>query len=234
MNDQAELIFNPIKSRRTFEEVSDEIKRLIFQGILKPGDKLPSETELARRFSVGRQTFREGLRLLELSGFITVQKGSTGGSLIQDTIPNRISSLFLDAIQMKNISVDELTLARLEIERVVLNHTLNNFEYLDLKNLQENIVQAKTMVENQIPAFNQNIQFHKLLAKASKNPVFVIVVEAIMAVVAHFLSDYENDVEGSKKVAMLHQNILNAIKNGERDEAIRLLEEDLQQLKRVL
>ncbi len=234
MIDQAKLLFSPIKSRRTFEEVSNEIKRLILQGILKPGDKLPSENELARRFSVGRQTIREGLRLLELSGFITVQKGSTGGSLIEDTIPNRISSLFLDAIQMKNISVDELTLARLEIERVVLNHTLNNIEDSDLKNLQENIVQAKKMVENYIPAFNQNIQFHKLLAKASKNFVFVIVVEAIMAVVAHFLSGYQNDVEGSRKIALLHQDILNAITEGKRDEAMRLLEEDLQQLKRVL
>jgi len=234
MIDQTELIFNPIKSRRTFEEVSNEIKRLIFQGILKPGDRLPSESELARRFSVGRQTIREGLRLLELSGFITVQKGSTGGSLIRDTILNRISGLFLDAIQMKNISVDELTLARVEIERVVLNHTIKNIEDLDLKNLQENILQAKKMVENHIPAFDQNIQFHKLLAKASKNPVFVIVVEAIMAVVAHFLSGYEKDVEGSRKVALLHQDIVNAIIEGNRDEAIRLLEEDLQQLKRVL
>ena len=92
----SKIIFTPIKSKRTFEEISFEIKRLIFKGILKPNDKLPSEIELARQFNVGRQTIREALRLLELSGFISIQKGSTGGPIIEDTIFNTISNSFLD------------------------------------------------------------------------------------------------------------------------------------------
>jgi GntR family transcriptional regulator, transcriptional repressor for pyruvate dehydrogenase complex len=61
-------MFQPIKGKRTFEEVSDKIKSLVIKGILKVGDRLPSEAELARQFSVGRQSVREALRLLELSG----------------------------------------------------------------------------------------------------------------------------------------------------------------------
>ena len=67
-----EDIFTPLKGKRAFEEVSSQIKKLVFEGVLKPGDRLPSETELAVRFNVGRQTIREALRILELSGFITV------------------------------------------------------------------------------------------------------------------------------------------------------------------
>ena len=85
MNVKKEL-FSPIKSKRTFEEVSGKIKTLIFDGVLKPGDRLPSEIELARQFMVSRQTIREALRILELSGFIKVQKGGSGGPLIKDTI----------------------------------------------------------------------------------------------------------------------------------------------------
>ena len=75
-NKSSKILFAPIKSTRTFEEISLGIKRLIFKGALKPGDKLPSETELARQFNVGRQTVREALRLLELSSLIliTIQK----------------------------------------------------------------------------------------------------------------------------------------------------------------
>jgi len=58
-------LFKPIRGKRTFEEISSEIKRLIFDGVLKPGDKLPSEIELAKMFAVGRQSVREALRLLE-------------------------------------------------------------------------------------------------------------------------------------------------------------------------
>jgi len=67
MNAQ-KAIFTPIKSKRAFEEVSSRIKELIFEGVLKPGDKVSSEGELAKQFNVGRQTVREALRILELSG----------------------------------------------------------------------------------------------------------------------------------------------------------------------
>jgi GntR family transcriptional repressor for pyruvate dehydrogenase complex len=70
MDEQTRLIFNPIKNERTFQEVSNEVKRIVFKGILKPGDRLLSEAKLAHQFNVGHQTVREGLRLLELSGWI--------------------------------------------------------------------------------------------------------------------------------------------------------------------
>ena len=88
-------LFVPIQSLRTFEEVSSRIKELIFNGTLKPGDKLPPETQLAQEFNVGRQTIREALRLLELSGFIKIQKGGGGGSFIADTILIPVSGLEL-------------------------------------------------------------------------------------------------------------------------------------------
>ena len=56
-------LFTPIESKRTFEEISSKVKTLIFDGTLKPGDKLPSELELAKQFGVGRQSVREALRL---------------------------------------------------------------------------------------------------------------------------------------------------------------------------
>ena len=119
-----EKLFNPLKPKRAFEEVCDEIKTLIFTGTLKPGDRLPTELELASQFNVSRQTVREALRLLETTGFINMQKGGSGGPLIVDTILNTISNSFLDAFQLQKISVDELTAARIEIEKMVLKAVL--------------------------------------------------------------------------------------------------------------
>ena len=136
-------LFSPIKSKRTLEEVSSNIKRLIFDGLLKPGDRLPSEIELSRLFSVSRQTIREALRILELSGFITVQNGGTGGPLIKDTITYTISDLFLDAFRMEKISIEELTIARLEIEKMVLNHVMDNAGASDIESLKQNVMAAQ-------------------------------------------------------------------------------------------
>jgi GntR family transcriptional regulator len=57
-------------------QVRDEIQALIGQDELRPGDRLPAETEIAARFDVGRTTVREALKLLEQDGVIEVRRGS--------------------------------------------------------------------------------------------------------------------------------------------------------------
>jgi DNA-binding FadR family transcriptional regulator len=69
MTTDANHLFVPIKDLRTVNEISTKIKDLIFSGVLKPGDRLPSEVKLAQQLNVGRQTIREALRLLKISGF---------------------------------------------------------------------------------------------------------------------------------------------------------------------
>jgi GntR family transcriptional regulator, transcriptional repressor for pyruvate dehydrogenase complex len=226
-SDAKGAIFNPIKTKRAFDEISNEIKRLIFKGILKPGDRLPSETELANRFNVGRQTIREALRLLELSGFISMQKGGAGGPLIVDTILNTITNSFLDTFQMGKISVDEHTKARVEIEKMVLNYVLTNIEESDVRCLQQNIDCARAKLDNEMQAFEENVEFHRLLAKASKNHVFLVVMESIMAVVSHIRSLLGMDLELTRKVVNEHQEIVNAIVAKNHSGALELLEAHL-------
>lgn len=222
-----ETLFKPFQNRRAFEEVSKRIKRLIFKGVLKPGDRLPSEHQLARQFSVGRQTIREALRVLELSGFINIQRGGAGGPIIKNTILNTVSNSLADAIQMENITVDELTQARLEIERCVLSHVIDNADDEDIAALKANVHEAKSKIATGIQAFSENIDFHKLLAKCSKNQVFIIVVNSIMAVVADFLSRLKPNLENSSLVVESHQEIVDAIALRKGEHALALLEKHL-------
>lgn len=55
--------------------IADAVRSLITSGELAPGDKLPSERELARRFSTARNTAREAIRLLTEEGLVTAQHG---------------------------------------------------------------------------------------------------------------------------------------------------------------
>ncbi len=221
----APVLFGPIKPRRrAFEEVSAEIKRLIFKGELKPGDRLPSETELAVQFHVGRQTIREALRLLELSGFIGIEKGGAGGPRIRETILNTISNAFLDSFQMGRISLEELTAARVEIEKVVLQSVFMNAGESDLKRLRENVRIAKEKVGRNEQIFDENIQFHRILAEASGNRVLAIVVESMLAIVAHFRSLFIVDLEVPREVVAIHARLLDAIEKGDQERAAAMLD----------
>jgi len=230
MNNQ-ENLFDPIKNRRIFEKVSSRIKELVFEGVLKVGDRLPSEAELAQQFSVGRQTIREALRLLEGSGFISIQRGGTAGPIIKDTILIKIKDLFYDAFRMRKVSLEELTLARLEIEKIVMGYVIDNIDENEIKELRKNVTAAKKKIEGNVIATEENILFHKLLAKATKNHVFVIVVESMMAVVGDSLSRIGPDIETSSNVVQFHEEILKAIAEKKRDKAIILLERHLLEVK---
>lgn len=222
-----EVLFNPIKTKRAFEKISTEIKQIIFKGTLQPGDKLPSEAELANQFGVGRQTIREALRLLELSGFISMQKGGAGGALVVDTILNTISNSFLDLFQMKRMTMNEVTVARIEIEKMVLSNVILHAETSDIELLHANVQRAREKIAHGVQAFDDNIQFHKLLAKASGNQVYVIVMESIIAVVAHFRSLLGMDLELSSQVVEDHEKIVEAIIRRDHDTALKLLESHL-------
>jgi GntR family transcriptional repressor for pyruvate dehydrogenase complex len=244
MSSGLKAVFTPIKNPRTFEEVSNQIKKLIFDGVFKPGDKLPSEIEIAQQFNVGRQSIREAMRILELSGFITIQKGGGGGAIIKDTISSTISELFLDAFQMEKITIEELTIARFEIEKIVLKYAIENADESDIESLQKNIRETREKIENNILAVDENIRFHKLLAKASKNHLFAIVVEAVTTAVRHFLSGlgpasessdsekwYNENMMNSKNTLDYHENILNAVIEKKLDVAIDILENHLLEVK---
>src|SRR5260370_19079663 len=84
-------MFSPAKPRRTFEEIINQIKANIEEGRLQRGDKLPTERALASQFQVSRNTVREALRTLEISGFVTLKRGPAGGALVAASEPRLLN-----------------------------------------------------------------------------------------------------------------------------------------------
>ncbi|MFH1490133.1 MAG: GntR family transcriptional regulator [Pseudomonadota bacterium] len=225
------LTFPKMKRDRVFEQVSNEIKKQISKGALRPGDKLPPESELARHFNVSRQTIREAMRILELSGFITIKRGVKGGPIIENTISNRVSEGLVEAIQMGPATLDDLVLAWREIEKAILIQVIKNADEGDLRALGESILNAKKKLENRTPVFKAMTTFHQNLAKASKNHIFELVLNSILAVHADFLSRLEPDLVMAKKVITMHENLLKALVKKEEKQAIAFFEKYLTHVK---
>lgn len=222
-----DIKFSPLKNKRAFEKLTDHIKTLIIQGVLRPGDRLPSELELAEQFQVGRQTVREALRILELSGFIKVRTGGKGGPIVANRTFDAINDLFLDAFQIEKISMDEITVVRRDIEKAILVYVIENADADDVGALNLNIGEAKICAEKGVPFRDVNFAFHKLLAKATKNRVFQVVIELIMSVLVHFQGEAPPDLEFSINALKGHEKILEAIIEKDLDMALRILEEHL-------
>jgi GntR family transcriptional regulator, transcriptional repressor for pyruvate dehydrogenase complex len=223
---QHELL-SPIHGSRIFEEVSDRIKELIFKGVYNVGDQLPSEAQLAETFNVGRQTVREALRMLEVSGFIKISRGASGGPLITDTIFKRIGGLYEDAFRMKHITFEDLTVARLGIEKIIIDLIFDRLDETWLKKLRQNIRKAQKKAAQNLRATQENMDFHRLLAQATGNHVFVIVLESLLAIQGGFLVQLPPEVKATHIVTTYHEKIVDALADKDKEKAFLLLKEHL-------
>jgi GntR family transcriptional repressor for pyruvate dehydrogenase complex len=178
----SEGLFYPLESQRSFERVSSRIKDAIVDRTLKPGDRLPSETELATRFAVSRQTIREALRTLEQAGFLaTPKKGAMGGTTVQNTIAQAIGSLFMDALRMEAVSIDEVNVARKAIEGIIVEFAIENAQDEDIRLLEDNLAEGATAIDEGRMSTDLDLEFHRLVARASGNQVLEVVADAILA-----------------------------------------------------
>ena len=110
----------PVAPQRIFQEVADQLRRVISEGKLKPGDKLPPERELAGLFGVSRNTMREALRALELSGLIELKLGARGGAFVLPGSSNAVVNGMRDLYLLGAITPEHLTEARISVSAAVI------------------------------------------------------------------------------------------------------------------
>ncbi len=89
------IVFKPIRPKKISEEIVEQIKELISQGELRPGERIPSERDLATMLGVSRPSVREAIMVLEAMGFVDSRQG--GGtyvrSLTQSSLADPLSNL---------------------------------------------------------------------------------------------------------------------------------------------
>ena len=82
-------LFEPVATRRTFEEAVEQIAEKIKGGELHSGDRLPSERELAAQMRISRPTLREAIKVLAEAGVLEVRRGQAGGIFVASELVPR-------------------------------------------------------------------------------------------------------------------------------------------------
>lgn len=219
------IIFDPIPTRRIFEEIVGQIRQRIYDGELKPGDRLPGERDLAIQFGVGRTVVREALRTLEEGGLVEIKKGSDGGAFVKKADSSVATRSLTTLIHLGHITVDDLTEARIWLEQVVIEHAALHRTEEDLRRLEENIQQSEEIVRQGVVPRKVNLDFHVMLAEAAKNPIFVMLIESLMGVLRGFLEERElaPSLEYLATVSASHRRIYEAVRDGDPERARQAL-----------
>jgi DNA-binding FadR family transcriptional regulator len=229
--------FEPIQTRRTFEEVCDRIRARLASGELKPGDKLPAERDLAQQLGVGRNALREALRSLEIAGILELRKGVKGGAFVRSGDPARMHAVVQDMFSLGSITVAELAEARVHVQDLVVRLACERATQADFDALEANIDRTEQMTASGrfLDRVECSREFYRLLGAATYNKVLAMMVQSITEILMQFV--YARVANGGKPQPRLvpkRRAFLEALRARDAEEAARLMRTHLEATHRML
>lgn len=180
--------FAPVKGRRAYEDITRQIREMVVSGTLKAGDKLPAGRELSERFGVGRNVLREALRTLESAGLIEMRRGKWGGAFVAARPSQVVAEQMTDLLRMGGVSYASVIEARIWIGEVVVRAACARHTEEDVRALEENIAAVEQLFAEgrMVEKTQKNIEFHDILARATKNPTLVILMKSLTDMASYF------------------------------------------------
>jgi DNA-binding FadR family transcriptional regulator len=229
--------FRPIHTRRAFEEICERIREQLALGVLKPGDKLPPERDLAQQLGVSRNVLREALRSLEMAGVLRLQKGVKGGAFIQEGDTSRMNVVMRDMLSLGTISVRELSEARVQILDVVVRLACANARQTDLDAIEANIgrTELATKEGRLLDRVECSREFYRLLAASSGNKVIAMIMDSVTEVHMRFVyAKVASSGVAMARLAEKRRKFLSALGGRNVSLASRLMRAHLESVQRML
>jgi DNA-binding FadR family transcriptional regulator len=213
---------------RASDEIVQQIKSLIFGGRLAPGDQLPSEKELKEQFGLSRITIRDALRVLESEGLIEIRVGARGGAFVARPSAHRVSESLTNLLRMQQITIQELTEARLAVEPSVALLAARRATQDDIGAMERAVAGALAARAAGDPRFMpHSVVFHVALAEAAKNQVLLSTVNSLRGAFHETLAALLPADDMAARAIEDHQQILHAIKARDGERAQKLMREHL-------
>jgi len=166
-------IFARIEHSRTADEVVHQIEVLVLEGILRVGDRLPGERELAKQFNVSRPILREALKVLESRGLLNTQHG--GGTFVADVIGQVFTRPVMELIgRHQKATLDYLEYRR-EVEGITVEFATRRATEAD-KALLTRIIGAMKAAHTKDDFEEEatiDVEFHSAIGECAHNIILL-------------------------------------------------------------
>ncbi|MCY9660382.1 MULTISPECIES: FadR/GntR family transcriptional regulator [Paenibacillus] len=206
------MTIKKIKYHRVYEDVIEQIEKLILEGNLAPGDVLPTERELAQAFGISRGTLREAFRILEREGLIETRPG--GGRFLNKNLSKaEDKTRILDNIERATII--ELLEAREIFETGIVELAALRASEQDILEIESALEKWGTIDTESDDPVSPDQAFHLSIAKATHNVVLVNLIDLNMDLLKRTATKTVEIPGRRNEVYKEHFNIFQAIK--ERD-----------------
>lgn len=207
----------PVDSRKRADQVREGITAMIRTGQLQNGDKLPTETQLATMFGVGRSSVREAMQSLVGLGIVEMRPGR--GAFVSRVSVDDLARIIDGAVQLEFGAALQLHEVRAMIETAAarlaaVRHTDTDLAAMRRAN-DDYANQAEDDPEDRL--VEADLRFHRAIVDASHNVILTQVMASITALLKEHRRQYASARERRFREIVLteHQNIIDSIASGD-------------------
>jgi GntR family transcriptional repressor for pyruvate dehydrogenase complex len=157
--------------------VIGHVEALIFDGVLQPGDQLPSESDLAEELGISRLTVREGIRTFQARGLVNINHGRRATLAHPNAAP--LKDFFSASVRRDASGLLELLEVRMAVEVHAASLAAVHATQSDLAALELALAYMSNSASD-VELFNDaDVRFHAALARASGNKTLGLIVEGM-------------------------------------------------------
>jgi DNA-binding FadR family transcriptional regulator len=215
-----------IQQKTVVAQVMEKIRELITSGLYKPGDKIPTEQELAERFGIGRSSVREAIKIFQYLGILEsrVPKG---------TFLCSRSQISTEAISWSVLLGDDDMWEILELRQVIEEAAFLSImtRYVRDRQSCRSLIQGlEAEVENMKTALSEgslekltlsDYNFHGIIIREGKNNLFLELFRTLDAFLREEIRKTYYAMKDLRDISPDHQEIIDAVKTGDIDRAVK-------------
>ena len=203
--------------------VIQQIKDLLHTGILKPGDRLPSEKSIEQKMQIPRGPISKALRRLETYGILKTIPQS--GTYVASIGVDALEGLLTNVLKLEDRELEALDDTRYVLEIYAAELAAERATEQQIEELYEVQQEIARKIEEGASSFDEDMVFHLKIADICGNPILKSIITMLISDVLQFFKDFEQKA-GQEKVrrrllnaAEEHQQIVAAIKQRDPVEA---------------
>jgi DNA-binding FadR family transcriptional regulator len=214
-------LVQPIKIARAYEQLAALLRERITSGDLREGDRLPSETALAKQAGVSRSTVREALRILEQSGL--VERASPRIMVVADRSEGPGFRELRSALRQHNVTFHHLHEAMMTLDPELTRFAAQRADRSDVKELNEALEAQEEHLGHLAEWSRLDVEFHSMLAEIAANPALVIAREPISQLLMPALYRFMDTRDMAEHATKYHRRIVEEIEVRDPDTAAAVM-----------
>jgi GntR family transcriptional repressor for pyruvate dehydrogenase complex len=222
---------DPLPRATLSEQVAKRLASRITGGEWQPGEKLPSEAELCKAFSVGRSSLREALTSLAFIGLIRVRAG--GGSYVAEQPSAYFTSSWLKDGQLTSEkALREFVEARMILESELAGLCAERITPEELDDMELLVEEMRTSVHDSAEFSKLDLSFHLAMGTAAKNEVLHSILVGVREKTMELIAKSLLLDEGMETALRGHIKILETLRQHNAAKAREAMHNHLQSFQR--